>query len=54
MLGHDLEELDGELPMSGEFLRHDGGKSREVDLLALDEVHEPGEIGGKLRGLCRA
>ena len=39
--------------MSGEFLRHDGGKSREVDLLSLDIVHEAGEIGGKRRGLCR-
>ena len=51
MLGDDLEELDRELPVSGEFLRHDRIEPRQIDLFGFDHVDEVGEIGGKIRGL---
>jgi hypothetical protein len=47
MLGHDPQELDGDLPVPGEFLRHDLAECGKVDLLPFDIVHEIGEVGSK-------
>ena len=53
MLGDDREKLDRHLPMRGELLWHQLLERREIDLLGLDEVHEIGEIGGKVGSLAR-
>ena len=51
VLGDDLEELDRELPVSSEFLRHDCIELRQIDLFGFDHVDEVGKIGGKIGGL---
>ena len=51
MLGHDLEELDRDLPMCGKILGHDLIERGKIDFLAFDEVHKPREVGGKIGGL---
>ena len=54
LLGDDLEELDGDLPMPGEFLGHDVRRAAERSTSSrLDHVHEPGEVGGKIGRLAR-
>ena len=48
MLGDDLEKVDRLRPMLGVFLWREIFESRKIDLLALDEVHQVAEIGGKV------
>src|SRR6185437_1014416 len=53
MLGNDLEEVYGDLPVRGEILWHDVGELREIDLLAFDIVHESRAVGREIGRLTR-
>src|SRR4029078_2916625 len=53
MLGNDLEEVYGDLPVRREILWHDVGELREIDLLAFDIVHESRGVGREIGGLTR-
>ena len=53
VLGDDLQEVEGDLPVPGVVLGHQLGEPIEAEPLGLDLVQKARQVGGKLGGLGR-